>query len=322
MYNFVFISTPVDYYDVAYHDIIHLPNVIYIRDILDSKNPILKRCFRIHYYFKYKSKIYSPLKGIWNKFLFKNDFGNDNPLCFIFNERMLYLDNYGFIDYLRDTYPNAKFVCFLQDLVDTIHNVNIRTIIDKFDLSISYDKGDADRYRISYYPTPYSFFPVSEMHNENSSDVFFVGRAKKRLKEILAIYVELKEKGLTCDFHILDVEFKDQLYADEIHYNTLMSYEENLEHVLKTKCLLEIMQEGATGYTYRTWEAIMYNKLLLTNNIGIKQAPFYKPQYIQILSESSGLELSFINNSERKIDYGYKEKLSPKLLLEFIESKI
>jgi hypothetical protein len=235
---------------------------------------------------------------------------------------MLYLDNYGFIDYLRDTYPNAKFVCFLQDLVDTIHNVNIRTIIDKFDLSISYDKGDADRYRISYYPTPYSFFPVSEMHNENSSDVFFVGRAKKRLKEILAIYVELKEKGLTCDFHILDVEFKDQLYADEIHYNTLMSYEENLEHVLKTKCLLEIMQEGATGYTYRTWEAIMYNKLLLTNNIGIKQAPFYKPQYIQILSESSGLELSFINNSERKIDYGYKEKLSPKLLLEFIESKI
>jgi hypothetical protein len=322
MYNFVFFSTPSDFYDIAYKDIRHLQNVRYIRNILEPKNVLLKFCFKFHFYFQYKNKIYNPFKAIWNKYLFENDFKDDNPICFIFNERMLYLDNYCFVDYLKDVYPNAKFVCYLQDLIRTINNVNIEVIVNKFDLSISYDKGDAKKYGLFYYPTPYSFHQPIMLNSVKSSDVFFVGRAKNRLNEILAIYVKLKEKGLSCDFHIMGVEPKDQLYAEDIHYNTLMSYEENLEHVMKTKCLLEIMQQGALGYTFRTWEAIMYNKPLLTNNTFIGQAPFYKSQYIHIYVDSDDLDLSFIDNLNQEIDYQYKEKLDPKFLLDFIEARI
>jgi len=322
MYNFVFFSTPSDFYDASYKDIMHLQNVRYIRNILEPKNVFLKKCFKIHFYFQYRRKIYNPFKRIWNRFLFDNDFSDNKPICFIFNERMLYLDNYGFIDYLKEEYPNAKFVCYLQDLVDTIRNVNIKTIINKFDLTISYDKGDAEKYKIYYYPTPYSYFPVNFKNKVKLSDVYFVGRAKNRLKDIISVYEKLKEKGFVCDFHILGVETKDQLYADDIHYNTLISYEENLEHVLKTKCLLEIMQQGASGYTFRTWEAIMYDKYLLTNNISIEQAPFYKSQYMQIYKDVSALDLSFMNVGAQKIDFEYKEKLSPRFFLTFVEAKI
>ena len=322
MYNFVFFSTPSDFYDIAYKDIKHLQNVRYIRNILEPKNVFLKFCFKFHFYFQYKKKIYNPLKSIWNKYLFNDDFNDGNPICFIFNERMLYLDNYCFVDYLKEAYPNAKFVCYLQDLINTINNVNIEVIVNKFDLSISYDKGDANKYGLFYYPTPYSFHQSKMSNDIKQSDVFFVGRAKNRLNEILAIYVKLKEKGLSCDFNIIGVEPKDQLYAGDIHYNTLMTYEENLQHVMKTKCLLEIMQQGASGYTFRTWEAIMYDKLLLTDNIYIEQAPFYQSQYIKIYNDSSDLDVSFISDFVKKIDYEYKDMLSPKFLLDYIETKI
>lgn len=322
MYNFVIFSTPTDINDVMFNDIIHSPNVRYIRNIRETKNPFLKIWYKIHFSKKLNSLMRNPFKAILNQFLFKNDFSDNKPICFIFIKGTLYLDNFGFMEYLKNTYPNAKLVCFIEDLVKSILDVDFRTIIRKCDLAISYDKGDSMKYGIFYYPTPYSICPINNNHNIKPSDVYFLGLAKNRLQDIITVFEILKGKGLSCDFYITGVEPKDQIYANEIHYNTYLSYEENLQHVLKTKCLLEIMQQGSTGYTLRTWEAIMHNKLLLTNNAFIKQAPFYKSQYIQIYSDVNAIDISAIKNSLQKIDYEYMDKLSPKYLLDFIETKL
>lgn len=53
-----------------------------------------------------------------------------------------------------------------------------------------------------------------------------------------------------------------------------MTYQENIQHTLHTRCLLEIMQQGGLGYTQRVMEAICEGKKLLTNNSTIKEAPF------------------------------------------------
>jgi hypothetical protein len=299
-----------------------LPNVTYIRNIFDTESFILKIGYKVHFYFKYKKRIYNPLKGMWNRFLFNIDFDNNQPICFIFNERMLFLDNYGFVDYLKRKYPNSKFVCFLQDLSTTIQNVNLNIIFSKFDLSISYDEREASKLGIIYHPTPYSHFPFERSNTGKPSDVLFVGRAKNRLNDIIGVYEKLTQNGLTCEFYIFGVDPKEQLYPDEIRYNVLLSYEQNIERVLNTKCILEMLQRGAVGFSLRTWEAIMYDKLLLTNNKLIEQAPFYKSEFIHCYGDVSDLNLEFMKNLKREVNYNYKDKLSPFFLLDFLEKKL
>ena len=322
MYNFVIFSNTSDYYDAAYHDITNVSNVDYIRNIFETNNKFLTIFFKINFYFHGKMFPKNPLKSICNRFLFKSKFNNDHPICFVFTERVLFLYNYGFIDFLRSSYPNAKIVCFLQDLVATVDNIHPDSIFKEFDLSITYDKRDAEKYNILYHPTPYSFYPFKEKKKLQPSDVFFVGRAKNRLNDIIKCYEKLTHMGLSCDFHIMDVDPKNQKYSEVIHYNNRLTYKENLQHVKNTKCILEIMQKGATGYSLRTWEAIFYDKLLLTNNKTINQAPFYNNKYIAIYESSKDFDDRFHVNSKMKINYNYKEKLNPKCFLDFIESNL
>lgn len=322
MYNFVIFSSSSDYYDVVYHDIKNLSNVDYVSDLFKTNNIFLKICFKINFYFQGKMFPNNPLISIWNRFLFESKFDNDNPICFVFTERVLFLYNYGFIDFLRNSYPNAKFVCFLQDLCGTIKNINLDLIFKEFDLSISYDKAEAEKYNILYHHTPYSSYPLKLKKKLPKSDVFFVGRAKNRLGDIINSYEKLKKMGLSCDFYITDVDTKDQKYSDEIKYNKRLTYRENLEHVKSAKFLLEIMQKDASGFSLRTWEAIFYEKFLLTNNASILKAPFYKNKYIFVYDTPQDFEKIIVQNLNKKINYNYKEKLNPKCLLDFIENNL
>lgn len=56
-----------------------------------------------------------------------------------------------------------------------------------FDLVLSYDYNDAKRYDILYYPTPYSAIPVESVTNPDN-DVYFLGKGKNRLTEIIDAY--------------------------------------------------------------------------------------------------------------------------------------
>jgi hypothetical protein len=322
MYNFVIFSTPSDYYDAAYHDLTNLSNVDYVRDVFETDNKFLKICFKINYYFQGKMFPKNPFKFFWNRFLFKSKFNNDNPICFVFTERVLFLHNYGFIDFLRTNHSNAKFVCFLQDIGSTVKNVNLDSIFNEFDLSISYDKVDAQKYNILYHPTPYSLYPFNQKNKLQPSDVFFVGRAKNRLDVIIKCYEKLTDMGFSCDFHITDVDPKDQKYSKDIHYNCRLTYEENLEHVKNSKYLLEIMQKEASGYSLRTWEAIFYEKFLITNNTFIKESSFYNDKYIFVFESPKDFGEIMVKNHKEKINYNYKEKLNPQNLLKFIDKHL
>jgi hypothetical protein len=83
------------------------------------------------------------------------------------------------------------------------------------------------------------------------------------------------------------------------------------------------MQQGGHGYTQRMSEAIAYDKKILTNNREVEGAPFYNDKYISIYSDIKDIDISFLrDSSDISVDYGFKDQLSPKKLLSFIEQKI
>ena len=134
-----------------------------------------------------------------------------------------------------------------------------------FDKVITIDEGDAERYGLELHPFFYSAIPKEDLAIPES-DCFYVGNAKERLDDLLAVYELFLSMGLKCDFHIVGVSEERQKYQESIIYNKPMNYDDVVCHIKKSKMLLEIMQEGQTSGTLREHEAVIYGKKLITNN--------------------------------------------------------
>lgn len=198
--------------------------------------------------------------------MYSQSFSEDLPLCFVYiGGNNIYRDG-GFTDYVRKQDSRNRQVIMHQDLIKKKCDYDYSIVRNKVDLAVTYDINEADEYDIHYFKEDtYSMLLPLPEYIEYESDVFFLGAAKDRLQEILDIHKRLTDLGLKCKFMIAGVKVEDQVSAEGIKYTNGISYEENIEHVIKTKCVLEIIQKGSVDITTRALEAIAYRKKLLTN---------------------------------------------------------
>ena len=316
-------------YLYSYSDVIGVEGVKFIK-YLPTHNYIEKVIRKIHFSPKINKYLDLPFKKVWNYSFFQANFANNKPICFIFfNNWVILNEEINYTDYLRKKYTNCKLVWFLQDVLAKQYRLynhkrlNIDTIKKKFDLILSFDKTDCEKYNLIYHPLVFSSYhgSIKELPH---SDVYFLALAKDRLKVILQTYEVLRDAGLVLDFYLVGVKEEDQKYKDEIHYIQSMSYEENLQHIIHTNCLLEIMQKGSTGYTQRGAEAVCFGKKLLTNNTRINEEPFFISDYISMFSTPEDIDKDFLKRipDVPNVDYRYKHNMSPWELLDFIDKKL
>lgn len=139
-------------------------------------------------------------------------------------------------------------------------------------------------------------------------------------------FYTLKNWGLKLNFILAHVPETERVNENGITYinGRSITYRENLVNVRNTKCLLEVIQKESKGYTLRTLEAIAYGKRLISNNDSLLTAPFYNPDFIEMVSSFKDISSSFIERIKNvnEVDYNYISELSPIKLLEFIEKKI
>lgn len=320
-YNYVVIGSENDFYKVSYSDLENCANAKYLWRQIDTTSALILLLYKLHTSPRTNKYLKLPGKKIWNKWIFREKFDNDNPICFIFfASRDREIKN-GVVPYLKEHYKNCKVVLFYQDIVKKSKLPDLDVIRKQFDIILSFDQMDVKKYDLIYYPLVYSKSNVAE-NTVPSSDVYFLGKAKDRYDKIIAVYKKCREAGLRCDFHIVGVEPEKQQYKGEIEYNRPMSYYENLHHIYACKCMLEVMQNEGHGYTLRYCEAIMYDKKIITDNPEISKAPFYSGDRIQVFNDPDDIEIEFIDKENYKVDYNYKEELSPIKLLEFLDRRL
>lgn len=330
MNNIIIFGYNSNMYRRSYADIIDLQNIQYLPSFLDEKrdfnclltkaNKIIYYAWKIHNSKKINNIIKIPLKCIWFNHYIPKKFKKNSEIIFLFFGRQLSLLEYGYVDYLKKQYPNSKFACFFQDLIKTHENIDIIKVKESFDLVISFDQKDSQEYEIAYFPLVNSVAKIDLTSNFDYSDIYFLGYAKDRLQDIISAFEALSALNLKCNFFVVDAKSDEIKYADKINYITGMSYDDNLKHISKTKCLLELMQKEGRGYTQRMMEAIMYDKLIITNNPTVNSAPFYNSSNILQFSDIKKITSNqfFFNNFERSVDHQYKRNISPVKLLEFI----
>lgn len=316
-YNYI-IAGSGGFYEVAYYDLMQMPNVKYYKGYTDGIEGRIKRLLcRLCFNLTVNKYISTPFKRIVFPWLFQSTFETQKPLCYLFFGNQFAVVNTRYIEYLKRIHPDAKIVLYMQDIVSSLPYYDIKSYKQRFDLILSYDRGDCERYNLTYHPTPYSYYPILN-HKKEDIDVFFCGAAKTRYKTILTVYQKLIAQGLKCKFYIIGVPKDEQVQGEGLIYNQRISYIENLEYVAASKCILEIMQENADGFTPRLWEAIMYDKHLLTNNKSIVNSMFWDEKGIHLVD--FGSDFSFIKSQPIAYSRMLKENKSPYQILVLIES--
>ncbi len=322
MYNFIVFGSKDELYEVSYRNIKNTENSRYISEDIDTKSRVLNALYKLHCSKTTNKFVELPFKSIWNSQYLKSKFNNDNPYCFVIFGSQLWKFKYGLDKYLRKKYVGCKIVVFYQDIINNDKKELLEKYRDRLDLILTFDQKNAKEYNLIYYPLVYTPEELEIESQPETSDVYFLGKAKDRLAQILDIYSKLKAAGLKCDFNITGVKESDRKFADDINYCSGMTYRENVKHIKATKVMLEIMQGGGHGYTLRYCEAICYGKKLITNNPEVAKAPFYNPEFIQVLTDESTLDTDFVNKGDFVVDYNFKEELSPLKMFEFIEKNI
>ena len=318
-YNYVVLGAD-GYYLAGYSDIMNLPNVKYYTDYYTGFESMFSRkIVRLNFSRNVNKYFHTPFKRFVYPKLFPHKFNDDKPVCYLFFAGWSYIFNSSYIDYLKEKDKNSKFVLYLQDLVCRNRYLDIDSVRPKMDLILSYDQGDCKKYGLLFYPTPMSKSPFIGDNIDKTTDFYFCGKAKGRFEIVHNLFKELTSRGYKCDFNILEMP-RDVERLTGINYpSKQISYQDNITHVINTKCIVEIMQEGADGFTPRLWESIMSDCHLLSNNTSIEKSRFYIPENIHIINDDlEKMDLSWLSCKATYED-ALKEELSPINFLKYID---
>lgn len=326
-YNYIFIFDDIGYTNVQFNDLKNYSYGQFIPLSLNywgkNKKSIINLICHVHNSPKLNYPFSLPFRSIWNNrlfnFYYKDSFDKSKPFCFIIQAR-LYEKYYDFLlNHLRKSFDNCIILLYYTDLFIN-HRFVFNKIKYKFDAILTFEKDDAKKYDLIHYDEAYSKLEINS--SLPKTDVFFIGKAKNRLKTIIEIYEKLTSNDLICDFYITGVQKKDQYLNDKIHYIDYMDYKEILKHVVSTKCILEILQGDGKSPTLRAFEAVCYNKRLLTNCSELTDREYYNPKYISIFDNINSIDINFIKNDQEKIDFNFENKLSPIEMIKNIDNNI
>ena len=133
---------------------------------------------------------------------------------------------------------------------------------------------------------------------EAVTDVFFVGEEKgDRAERIQQIKDVLTKAHLRSDFHLIPQKRRGKMKA------AYMAYSDVIDHVKKSKAILELISDGQTGITQRPYEALMMKKKLITTSAEIKNYDFYCEDNVFILGERDPEELpAFLETPFKEIE--------------------
>ena len=334
-YNYVFFNVAdsnarkIDsdgYNKICVADLEKMENVRVVSYPVDYAPYIIRWLFSVHHTPRINKFLNLPGKKFWYPYYFKKDFAVERPLCFIFSGSGA-ATKIDYLRYLRKQYPDCRIVLLRRDMMwlwkkkspefteDIMHEL--------FDLRMSYDEKEAEHFGMIYFNEFESAIEIRPTSEQPDCDVFFAGKAKDRLNKLMAVYQKLTATGLKCHYYLTGVPKAQRQSFPGIEYaDRNMSYRQMLQNSVNARCLLEVNQGGAVGYTSRFLEAVIYNKKLLTDNMAIRNTKFYDSRYIQCFQNAEDIDPAFVTADVGKIDYRYDGEFSPVRLIKQIDQEL
>ena len=201
---------------------------------------------------------------------------------------------------------------------------NLIPNISIFDRIFTFDTQDwRDYKKYQFLPITNNWFPDAERNNEILQEYIFfyigVGTPERILN--MEKFKNIADKNdwnlsitLTVSPHIAEKNENGFSVSSKG-----MTYPENIQNLKKAKVLIDMKLPYHNGLSYRFFEALYYNKKMITNNEMVKQYDFYHPSNIFITDYNNfdGIE-DFIKKPYHPIDPNIIEKYGAENWLKYI----
>lgn len=304
-----------------FNDLKKSEDVLETSKLYDIKNPILRFLNKIHVSLEVNHVIHLPFKSIWGKYSILEKFKYaEGVKVAIFTNVSIGKITLDYLKLLQSNYGYKIVLIGVDSCLDKRLSPLLFTNKFNFDMVYTFDESDSKKYGFRFTNTLYSkrndITPSSK-----KSDLFFIGRAKDRLAKLQAIAKLCVSNSLNPNFSILISDRKQEQIKGVKYIDKVIPYDKVLPQIISSKCVLDIVQEGQVGLTMRVYEAIFYNKKLITNNQSVKKLRYYRPDYMQVINSLDEIDVNWIKYGG-DVDYHYQVDYSPIHLIEQIKKDL
>lgn len=319
MNKFIVIPGSDHVFQALFKDIENLENTEIVKDLFKT-NKIeqqIKRIKRHHTIWNYFKQIF--LYFFSDKYIDKRiKEAKDGDVLVFSNISIRYVSLKKLV---RLKNKGVKIVLYF---IDSISNPNSKEALSytqkiQIDLIYTFDLCDAKKFNFIHFHTMYS-----KIYNDKDClpieyDAMFNGTDKGRYSLLCDIIKKCPNANFYVNMICISNEMKEKAGFQS---NTSINYYENILYVIKSNCIIDIVLDSQqTGLSLRAYEAITYNKKLLTNNPSILNFPYYNPRYIKFFKNLNDIDESFIIENI-KVNYGYKGEYSPIMFIKDINKRL
>ena len=282
------------------------------------KNFIMRIIFanKLNFIFFAIKKYFYKFDKIW--------FNKNEKIYFIIPSMCAIKIDIKYLKKLKKENPNLNFILLILDSLGAhslhLKYLNIEILNNNFwDCIMSFDRTDCEKHGFKYL----GFFYYSSFNeikpSMNKTDIYYIGFLKGKREELIGkIYDKCIVNNLSANINII---YKKILKINNSNLKTSTirkSYPNIIAEIKSTNCILEVLQKGQESQSIRYFEAVVYNKKLLSNNPNLKKLPFYDERYMKYFEKVDDIDWKWVAKRE-DIDYKYNNEFSPIHMLEQIE---
>lgn len=205
-----------------------------------------------------------------------------------------------YLNKMLSSFRGRKVLFFWNPSEDLFTNNNPDRIRALFDSIYSFDKEDCRTYQMEFCNSVYTS-QIRPVSHKLQYDICFIGTDKGRMELLRKWYELFRSKGLVCKFYIYSGKYCEKLDGWELG-SRWITYGEYLDWISRSKCILDITQDGQNGFSMRVMESIFLKKKLITNNKAILKSDLYHKSNVFLAGMESWDKLEEFMTAQRQ-DY-------------------
>lgn len=263
--------------------------------------------------FKYKHP--SPLHRIvnaLNKLLFKQNVKKLKRQDYVINQ-LKALPQQDIVLVIRPDLLDKKTHLAIKQLAkkyyaylyDSTRRFPVDNLLDGvFDRMFSFDEEDVRKYGFEHISN-YIYLGKKEIQTASSFEhkVFMVISGDERLGTLNTIAAKLDNINIDYKFIVRASRRPADLH-NGIEYSKEEIWQEQLMQYLdKSEVFLDLVRHGHNGLSFRIFEAMAYQKKLITTNASVKNYDFYNPDNIMVIDPTNvEIDKSFFETPYQPLD--------------------
>ena len=261
--------------------------------------------------FKYEySSIFEHISNFLSKLIFNKNIKKIKRQEFIIDE----LSKIGKQDAILTIRPDLiniethkKIKSFTDKYIAYIYDSCKRFPIDHllngiFDRIYSFDLEDVSSFGFEHI-TNFIYLDKQDIKSDYKYEVFIVLTPDKRIDQLNKIAEQLKAFNISFKFIAVSNKKPDNLHPSIEYRKHEIKTKELKTYLDDSRIILDLLRENHNGISFRVFEALAYQKKIITNNASIKKYAFYNHNNIMVIDPKDiKIDFSFFESNYQPLD--------------------